>query len=395
MKFLLIPLYFLLALSAHAQTTRYTYTGFAIDSASGSGIPGFTPGEMATGYFETSAPLGANLVDFNLNTVLTAWSFNDTLHSYAAGNAVLFNGAPRQAAVLIGTDAQGIPLRYDFFVTTPGLDHTKGDRLSRYSISDLGDQMVSNFKCNNFPSSGTPCTSILKDSDTASASAVGGAWTISQSISFPAQVPSFQYISVPTFAINPLATASSGLPVSYSSSTPATCTVSGTTVTVVGPGLCEVEAQQSGDATFEAATPVTQGVMIIADADGGVGISPNLQFGAQQSRSFVEGGAFALSPAATSDAPHVLYVSLTPGICTIELLGIDVTMVSAGSCVIEALSPPTGNFGLGGPIGQTIQLLLPPPPGPRTHHGIPALPVSMLGLLILSVLGIGVRAGRR
>jgi hypothetical protein len=52
------------------------------------------------------------------------------------------------------------------------------------------------------------------------------------------------------------ATASSGLPVSFSAT--GNCTVSGSTVTITGAGSCTITAAQAGDATYGAATSVSQ-----------------------------------------------------------------------------------------------------------------------------------------
>ena len=57
---------------------------------------------------------------------------------------------------------------------------------------------------------------------------------------------------------NLTATASSGLPVSYSSGNTAVATVSGSTLTFVGVGSSVITATQLGDATYAAATAVTQ-----------------------------------------------------------------------------------------------------------------------------------------
>jgi hypothetical protein len=62
--------------------------------------------------------------------------------------------------------------------------------------------------------------------------------------------------SVSPFAIS--ATATSLLKVSFVSSTPAVCTVSGTTVTIVGGGTCSIVASQGGNATYAPAATVTQ-----------------------------------------------------------------------------------------------------------------------------------------
>ncbi|RKS69224.1 CshA-type fibril repeat protein [Motilibacter peucedani] len=60
------------------------------------------------------------------------------------------------------------------------------------------------------------------------------------------------------------ATASSGLPVTYASSTPAVCTVSGATLTVVAQGTCSLLARQAGDSTYVAAS--TAATVLVAGA---------------------------------------------------------------------------------------------------------------------------------
>lgn len=59
------------------------------------------------------------------------------------------------------------------------------------------------------------------------------------------------------------ATASSGLPVSFSSQSTLTCTVSGSTVTIVQAGKCSIQATQLGNANWGAALPVTQSFYVI------------------------------------------------------------------------------------------------------------------------------------
>src|SRR5439155_11411132 len=58
------------------------------------------------------------------------------------------------------------------------------------------------------------------------------------------------------------ATASSGLTVSFSSQTTATCTVSGTTVHIVAAGTCTIRASQDGDLNYNAAPNVDQSFTI-------------------------------------------------------------------------------------------------------------------------------------
>ncbi|MBL8513086.1 MAG: hypothetical protein JNJ55_03770, partial [Betaproteobacteria bacterium] len=85
----------------------------------------------------------------------------------------------------------------------------------------------------------------------------------SQTITFNAQAtPSRTFVPGGTFAIAPVATASSNLGVTHSSLTPGVCTVSGTTVTIVAVGTCTLAADQPGNGNFTAATQVTRDVSI-------------------------------------------------------------------------------------------------------------------------------------
>lgn len=70
----------------------------------------------------------------------------------------------------------------------------------------------------------------------------------------------------------PAASASSGLPVSLSVSTPAVCSIDGAAIRLLALGTCTLTATQPGDATYFAATPVMRSFQInagSAGADGG------------------------------------------------------------------------------------------------------------------------------
>ncbi|MFT3792786.1 MAG: Ig-like domain repeat protein [Rudaea sp.] len=86
----------------------------------------------------------------------------------------------------------------------------------------------------------------------------------SQSIAFGAQSPaSRSFASGAAFALDPLASASSGLVVSYASLTPAVCSISGSTVTMVAAGTCTISASQAGDANWQAAASVSQSIALV------------------------------------------------------------------------------------------------------------------------------------
>jgi uncharacterized protein (TIGR03437 family) len=76
----------------------------------------------------------------------------------------------------------------------------------------------------------------------------------------------------PPFALN--ATASSRLPVSFATTTPAVCTLSGATVTIIGGGTCSITASQAGNATYSAAPSVTQSFTVTGPGPQAPSISP-------------------------------------------------------------------------------------------------------------------------
>ncbi len=85
---------------------------------------------------------------------------------------------------------------------------------------------------------------------------------------FAALIPqtiTFDTLPAKTFGDAPFdltATASSGLPVSYSSSNTAVATISGNTITIVGAGTTAINASQAGNINYSAAPDVTQDLVI-------------------------------------------------------------------------------------------------------------------------------------
>lgn len=169
-----------------------------------------------------------------------------------------------------------------------------------------------------------------------------------------------------TFAISPTATADSGLAVTYSSGSAGVCTVSGTTVTIVAAGTCTIRANQSGNASYNAAPQVTQ-LVTIAKAN------QTLTFNAQAAQSYSPGGTFALSPVAVStSALAPVYSSTTPAVCTIS--GATVTTLSAGTCIIAANQAGNGNYNAAAQVTQSIAIA----PAAQTivFNALPNLPIG-------------------
>ena len=130
-------------------------------------------------------------------------------------------------------------------------------------------------------------------------------------------------VDAPPFTVS--GTASSGLPVSFSSLTAPVCTVSGNTVTIVAAGTCTVQASQAGNANFKAATNVNRSFTVTK-------VSQTITFAALSGKTFGD-APFAVSASASSGLP-VSFSSLTTPVCTLS--GNTVTIVAVGTCNVQA-----------------------------------------------------------
>jgi hypothetical protein len=139
------------------------------------------------------------------------------------------------------------------------------------------------------------------------------------------------------------ASASSGLPVSYSSSTAAVCTVSGSSVTLVSLGTCSITASQPGNAAYAAAASVTQTFTVSV-------ATQTITF-PQPPTSTLGSGLVPLN-ATTSSGLAVSYSSNSPTVCTVS--GSSVTLVAAGTCSITANQAGNSKYAPATPVTQTF-----------------------------------------
>ena len=125
---------------------------------------------------------------------------------------------------------------------------------------------------------------------------------------------------------NLTATATSGLPISFTSTTPTVCRVSGSTVTDLTAGTCNIAANQTGNSTYSAAPQVTQTITISK-------VSQTITFGTAPSITKGKGSTGTVKATATSGLT-VTFKSNTPLICSIN--GTTVKEIKAGTCTIAA-----------------------------------------------------------
>ena len=143
------------------------------------------------------------------------------------------------------------------------------------------------------------------------------------------------------------ATASSGLTLSLSSTTPTVCTVSGATVSGLAAGTCTIAADQAGNGNFNAATQATQSITIgKASQTITFGTAPTVFVGTTGTVSATASSGFAVS-----------FTSTTPLVCTIS--GTAVTGIFPGTCTIAANQSGNGNYNAATQATQSMTVTVP------------------------------------
>jgi hypothetical protein len=142
-------------------------------------------------------------------------------------------------------------------------------------------------------------------------------------------------------AIALTATASSGLPVTFTSDTPQICTVSGTTATFVAAGTCSITASQAGNNTYAAAVPVTVSFAVNAASL----TAQTITFATPGTQTV--GTPLTLTATATSGLA-VSFVSTTQTVCTVS--GTTATFIAAGTCSITASQAGNSTYAAATPV---------------------------------------------
>ncbi|UWZ38939.1 fibronectin type III domain-containing protein [Dactylosporangium roseum] len=167
--------------------------------------------------------------------------------------------------------------------------------------------------------------------------------------------------------VAPGATASSGLPVTYTSSTPTVCTVylpnteslaeNGVVVTLLAGGTCTIDADQAGDPSYKAAATVTRSFEVLKNAQ-------TITFG-QPDDTPLSAGTVTLTATASSEL-LVTYASSTPAVCTVDnpesaagIATVDVvaTLVGAGTCTIDADQAGNGEYLAAPTVTRSFEVL--------------------------------------
>jgi len=192
-------------------------------------------------------------------------------------------------------------------------------------------------------------------SDTSTVAFIAGGPVVSFPITvtshYLTQTISFPLIGTRTLGSLPFtltATASSGLPVSYESSTTGTCKIDGSIVTILAAGTCTITAEAAGNATYATATGVTHSFAIILPG----GTSPpeptegiaNAASGGQAPPGIITPGSYIAiygSGLAGTGNPNATAIPLPTTLngAQVTLCGLPMPLLYAGASQINAIVP--------------------------------------------------------
>jgi Flp pilus assembly secretin CpaC len=155
----------------------------------------------------------------------------------------------------------------------------------------------------------------------------------SQTITFTSATPGSATVGGSTYTV--AATASSGLPVSFSSATPSVCSVSGSTVSFLAAGTCTIDANQAGNSNYDAASQAPQSFALSKG-------SQTITFtSTARSSATVGGPTYTVAATASSGLP-VSFSSATPSVCSLS--GSTVSFLAAGTCTTDANQAGNGEY---------------------------------------------------
>jgi hypothetical protein len=275
---------------------------FSLRYANGGGVHVFAPTTAGTYAFTTSTSTNGG--------TLTPIASQPTLTVVAADQAITF-------PTLTG-------VRFDEAAPVPAATASSGLAVS-YSTTSTACSVTSD---GTITLLGAGECEILADqagnSNWNAAPQVSRSFTIGlgdQSITFPDPDDA----AFPADSVELDASASSGLAVTFTSSTPLVCEVSGTTVTVLHAGTCTIDADQAGNADWNAAPQVSQSFTVDQGAQS-ITIDP------------IDDATYGDDPVTVSGTAgsglELTFSSTTPLVCSVD--GTTVTILAAGTCTVQA-----------------------------------------------------------
>src|SRR5207253_1254415 len=170
-----------------------------------------------------------------------------------------------------------------------------------------------------------------------------------QTISFTSTAPVGATVGGPTYTVT--ATASpSGLPVTFTIDATATsvCSIAGSTVSFIGVGTCVIDANQAGDANYNAAPQVQQS-FAVGKGNQTISFTSTAPVGATEERPTYK----VTATASPSGLPVTFTIDATAtSVCSIA--GSTVSFIGVGTCVIDANQPGNANYNAAPQVQQSF-----------------------------------------
>lgn len=323
-------------------------TPFTVSAIASSGLP------VA---FSTTTPTVCTSGGTNGATITLVGAGTCTVHADQAGNAA-FNPAPavsrsftvsrvnqtitfgalgnrtmlQTSFTVSATASSGLPVT--FTSTTPGVCATSGVTGTTVSLLTPGTCTINATQAGNATYNPAP--------DRPRSFTVSLA---SQTITFPG-ISNKTMVQSPVTA-NP--TASSGLPVTVTTSTSAVCTpggTNGTSIALVAPGTCTLLANQAGNASYAAAPQKTVSFTVSR-------ASQTITFTNPGNKTLIQ-SPLTVSATASSGL-LVAFTTTTPTVCTSGgTAGATITLLATGSCSVVASQAGNANYAPATSITRTF-----------------------------------------
>ena len=346
---------FTLTSSLETRTVNSVATGFTVDST-GDAIDSFsiTPSAPAgmsfnttTGEFTGTPTSIADAIDYTITATNAVGSATRTF-TFAVTAPITISNAPigGVAAPVTGSDPARTTTAGTGYTGTvawsgsPKLFAAVTTYTATITLTPLAGFTLTGVTANFFTVAGA--TSVTHSADSGVITAVFPATAkLSQTITF--DTPSAMTVGGSTQTVAP--TASSSLTVTLTSTTTGICTVAEFVITAVASGTCSITASQAGNANYEAAPDVIKTFATKATQSITFTFFPaDISFGTNPA------GLGAISTSTLT----VAFTTATSGVCTVS--GTTVTIVSVGTCTINANQAGNVNFEPASQVAQSFTI---------------------------------------
>jgi Pro-kumamolisin, activation domain len=235
----------------------------------------------------------------------------------ASGNAIASDGI----TLAIQNNPAGSTL------TGGGAVSTNASGNATFSAIAL-DKTGAGFTLKASDSSGTPLTSTSNAFDITAAN---------QTVSFVSTAPAHAVVDGSTYSVSATATSGLAAALTIGASSTDVCTIAGSTVSFNSAGTCVIDANQAGNANYNAATQVQQSFAV------GKG-SQTILFTSTAPSAAGTGGTYAVTAMGGASVSPVTFKIDASAASVCSIIGSTVSFIGIGTCLIDADQAGDANY---------------------------------------------------